>query len=70
LEEFNATSAGTIKFDRVRQIRLSLQVTTMSIPFVYDEPYPGHDCSISQLLHAAKRKLQGTTSGGRFVNGG
>ena len=32
-----------------------------------DESYPGRDFSISQLLHAAKRKLQSAVLGGRSV---
>jgi len=34
-----------------------------------DELYPGRDLSIPQLLHSAKKKLQGTAFGGRFVQG-
>lgn len=30
-------------------------------------PYPAQDFSVSQLLHAAKMKLQDATFGGRFV---
>ena len=34
-----------------------------------DKSYLGQNLSIPQLLHATKRKLQGTTFGGRFVWG-
>jgi len=31
------------------------------------QPYPGMDFSISQLLHAMKKKLEGTALGGRYA---
>ena len=40
---------------------------TMSISVGAGESYPGRSFSISQLLHAAKRKLQGTTFAGRYA---
>ena len=40
---------------------------TMSISVGAGESYPGRSFSVSQLLHAAKRKLQGTTFTGRCV---
>ena len=39
----------------------------MSLSIDDDESYLGQNLSISQLLHTAKRKLQGTVFGGRFV---
>jgi hypothetical protein len=45
------------------------QTPTMPISLDGNESYPAQNFSISQLLHAAKRKLQSTTSGGRFVWG-
>jgi len=53
----------------MRQTGLIFQVPTMSTPLSGDEPYPGQDYSVSQLLHAIRRKLEATTSYGRFVEG-
>ena len=41
--------------------------TTMSGPVCDRETYPGCGCSVSQLLHVVKRKLQETMSSGRCV---
>jgi len=49
------------------RIRLAFGMPTMSISADLDEFYPGQNLSVSQLLHAAKRKLRGNTLGGRFV---
>ena len=45
----------------------SLTHHTMSISFSDSNIYPGHDHSLSQLLCAAKRKLQDATFGLRYV---
>jgi len=43
--------------------------TMASTPDGGKEFYPGRSFSISQLLYATKRKIQGITSGGRCVRG-
>ena len=42
-------------------------VFTMSTSVDYEGSYSGQSFSVSQLLYAAKRKLQGATFGGRCV---
>ena len=41
----------------------------MSVSIDGEAPHPAQDYSASQLLHAAKTKLQVSTFGGRFVWG-
>ena len=41
--------------------------TKMSTSYNNSENYAGCDYSLSQLLYAAKRKLQDTVFGGRYV---
>jgi len=45
----------------------AFRLPTMSTPIDRDVSYLGQNLSVSQLLHAAKRKLQGSTFSGRFV---
>ena len=51
---------------REHRTTLTSRMTPMSIDS--GEPYPGQNLTISQLLHAAHKKLQGTIFvGERFV---
>ena len=69
--------ASQRKADAERRVEVSARLSTISnasssgttMPLSIDsgEMYPGSNLSISQLLGATKRKLQGSTFGGRFV---
>jgi hypothetical protein len=50
-----------------RDTERSRTPTMLSISVGGGESYPGRSFSISQLLYAAKQKLQGTPLGGRYV---
>ena len=56
-------------FARRTRINVLVSSLTMSTSPDNGESYPGRSFSISQLLYAAKRKLQGTMLGGRCVSG-
>ena len=62
---FPLTPVFCMHFDR--GAGLAFRIPTMSTSIDSDEPYLGQSLSISQLLRAVKRKLQGTVFGGWFV---